>query len=194
MTPAALVGGPSLRARLADPDVRRLAALNGLGGACVLASYAWGFLARPDAVGALWGGVPESIRPLYTLNMLLAAAGYFLFAPFILFRLPPAATSIAGGFGYGFFHASFALVLFPSALWMPLTFLLVDHPSEGLFWLVRLDLAAVAVGSLALLYALLALTEPRSPRGRALAVAGLVPFCIQTVLLDAIVWPAFFGS
>jgi len=194
VTARAIASGPSLRARLADPDVRRLARLNAIGGACVLASYAWGFLARPDAVGALWGGVPESIRPLYTLNMLLAAAGYFLFTPFVLFRLPPAATRVAGGFGYGLFHRAYALVLFPSALWLPLTFLLVDHPSEVLFWLVRLDLAAVALGSLGLLCALFALVEPRPAPGRALALAGLVPFCIQTVALDAIVWPAFFGS
>jgi hypothetical protein len=185
---------PSLRSRLAAPDVSRLAALNAVGGACVLASYAWGFLARSDAVGALWGGVPEALRPLYTLNMLLAAGGYFLFTNFILFRLPPDATRVAGGFGYRIFHTLYALVLFPSALWMPLTFALVDHPSTWLFWLVRLDLALVAVGSLGLLVALLTLREPRPAPGRALAAIGLAPFCIQTAVLDAVIWPAFFGG
>ena len=193
MTTGALSAGSTPRTGLASPDARRLAALNLVGGACVLASYAWGFLARPEAVGALWGGVPESIRPLYTLNMLLAAAGYFLFTPFILLRLPPDGTQVAGGFGYRFFHAAYALVLLPSALWMPLTFALVEHPSEALFWLVRLDLALVAVGSLGLLFALLGLARPRPARGRGLAIAGLVHFCIQTAVLDAVVWPAFFA-
>jgi hypothetical protein len=194
VTQGAWVDASTPRSGFSAPEVRRLAALNAIGGACVLASYAWGFVARPDSVGALWGGVPDAIRPLYTLNMLLAAAGYFLFTPFILFRLPPAATTVAGGFGYGWFGASTALVLFPSALWMPLGFLLLDHPTGWLFWLVRLDLAAVALGSLGLLYGLVALRSPRAPRGRALAVAGLVPFCIQTAALDAVVWPAFLGS
>ncbi len=183
----------SLRQTVSEPDVVRLAALNAVGGACVLASYAWGFVARPDAVGALWGGVPESIRPFYTLNMLLAAGGYFLFTPFILLRLPPDATRVAGGFGYRLFHALYALVLFPSALWMPLTFALVDHPSAWLFWLVRLDLALVAVGSLGLLVALLSLRAPMPAPGRVLAAIGLVPFCLQTAMLDAVIWPAFFG-
>jgi hypothetical protein len=30
------------------------------------------------------------------------------------------------------------------------------------------------------------------PRGRTLAVIGLLPFCLQTAVLDASVWPAFF--
>ena len=172
------------------PAVRELAWLNLAGGSAVLLSYAWGFLARPEAVGALWGGVPEAARPLYTLNMFLAAGGYFLFTPFVLFRLPPDATRLTGGYGYGVFRRLYALVLLPSAAWMPLTFLVVE--GWPIFWLVRLTLAAVAFGSLGLLAALLALREPRAP-GRALAVAGLVPFCVQTAVLDALVWPAFFG-
>jgi hypothetical protein len=177
---------------LAEPAVRRLVWLNVVGGSAVLASYAWGFLAHPETAGALWGGIPEAVRPLYTLNMLLAAAGYFLFTPFVLFRLPPETTEIAGGFGYGIFHGLYALVLFPSAAWMPLTFLALETPDSAILWLVRLALALAAVGSLGLLAALLALVEPRAPRGRGLAVAGLVPFCLQTAVLDAVVWPAYF--
>ena len=179
---------------LSHPDARRLAWLNALGGAAVLASYAWGFVARPEAMGALWGGVPEGARGLYTANMLLAAAGYFAFTPFVLFRLPPERTRIAGGFGYRLFLPLYALVLLPSALWLPLALRAVGDPGGWLFWLVRLDLAAVAVGSLGLLAALLGLRAPRPARGRALAVAGLVPFCLQTAVLDAVVWPAFFGA
>jgi hypothetical protein len=36
---------------------------------------------------------------------------------------------------------------------------------------------------------------PRPPRVlRALALAGAAGFCVQTVLLDAIVWPLLFPS
>ena len=43
------------------------------------------------------------------------------------------------------------------------------------------------------LIALLALRAPSSaPRGRALAVCGALPFTLQTAVLDALVWPAFF--
>jgi hypothetical protein len=60
-----------------DSKRRSLLALNVIGGTAVLASYVVGLGAVPG--DALWGGVPESLRPLYTVNMFLAAAGYFLF-------------------------------------------------------------------------------------------------------------------
>jgi hypothetical protein len=157
----------------------------------VLASYAIGLGSGSISGDALWGGVPQSLRPLYTVNMLLAAAGYFLFTPYILLRLSPATTRIAGGRGFGVFHLLYALVLLPSALWLPLTAHVLARPSAFAWALVRADLALVAVGSLGLLAALLTLSSD-APRGRTLAVIGLLPFCLQTAVLDAIVWPAFF--
>lgn len=165
--------------------------LNALGGAAVLASYAWGALARPESMGALWGGVPEAARGLYTVNMFLAAAGYFLFTPYILLRLDPARTRIAGRFGYRSFALLYALVLLPSALWLPLTVQMLAAPSTALWWAIRVDLGLVGLGSLGLLAALLALGAD-APRGRALAVLGLLPFCLQTAVLDGLVWPLFF--
>jgi hypothetical protein len=176
------VGGLSPRATLI--------ALNVVGGLAVLASYAWGTFVHPEAMGALWGGVPESLRPLYTVNMLLAAAGYFLFTPYIVFRLRPEAARIGARHGYGLFHGLYLLVLLPSALWLPLTVAMVASPSLALWWTIRLVLAAVGVGSLGLVAALVALRE--APPGRVRALVGLVPFCVQTAVLDALVWPAWF--
>ena len=79
-----------------EKSQRTLVAINVLGGMAVLGSYAWGAFARPDGMGALWGGVPESIRGFYTINMFLAAFGYFLFTPYIIFTLLPKAPKIAG--------------------------------------------------------------------------------------------------
>jgi hypothetical protein len=163
--------------------------LNAIGGTAVLVSY-WLGLREPGLPDALWGGVPESLRPLYTVNMFLAAGGYFLFTPYILLRLQPAETRLAGRFGYGLFHVLYALVLFPSALWLPLTAALIASPSAVLWALVRLDLLLVGLGALGLLASLLSLRA--APRGRGLAIVGLLPFCLQTAVLDAVIWPAFF--
>lgn len=168
-----------------------LLVINVLGGVAVLASYAWGALARPEVMGALWGGVPEAARGLYTLNMFAAAAGYFLFTPYILLRLDPSAARIAGRFGYGSFSLLYSLVLLPSALWLPLTAAMVAQPSALLWWTIRLDLALVGLGSLGLAASLLGL-GPDAPPGRRLALLGLLPFCLQTAILDAVVWPAFY--
>ena len=70
-----------------DSRRRNFIVLNVLGGILVLASYAWGALAAPETMGSLWGGVPVGIRPIYTVNMLLSATGFFFFAPYIALRV-----------------------------------------------------------------------------------------------------------
>jgi hypothetical protein len=169
-----------------------LIAINVIGGIAVLGSYVWGIATRPETSGQVWGGVPESLKPMYTLSMLLAAVGYFPFTSYVLFRLDPERVRVAGRFGFDLFLLLYALVLAPSALWMPLTFAMLDAPSKLLWLVIRVVLFAVALGSGGILAALL-LARPR-PTGVhfTLAVAGSIAFCIQTVLLDAFVWPAFF--
>ena len=167
--------------------------INLLGGAAVLGSYVWGFRTYPGASEALWGGVPENIRPYITANMLLAAAGYFAFIYFTLFRLDPTHSRVSGRFGFGLFNLLYAAVLLPSALWMPVSILAIEQDSQAYVWLARLVLAVVALASLGMLIALLKV-EPARPRwAQRLAVIGSIPFCIQTVLFDAILWGALFS-
>jgi hypothetical protein len=169
-----------------------LLVVNIFGGAAVLGSYALGISTHPNAGQVLWGAVPESIRPFYTANMLLAAIGYFAFIYFILIRLNPVKTRVAGRFGFSLFTALFAGILIPSALWMPLTFLAVEQSSLALLWAVRIVLWLVGLTSLGLFYAI-PKVEPRQPLwAQHLALVGSIFFCIQTAFLDAIVWVIFF--
>jgi hypothetical protein len=165
--------------------------LNLLGGGAVLASYAHG-LASSATRAALWGGVPASLRPLYTLCMALAAAGYFAFSSYVFFRLDPARTRVAGGFGFGAFHVCYALILLPSALWLPLTARMLDAPGDALWLAIRAVLALVALGSVGLLVALASAQPGPAPLARWIALAGAFAFCLQTAVLDALVWPAYF--
>ena len=169
-----------------DPLRRNFALLNVVGGVLVLATYAWGAVEASTVMAALWGGVPEAIRPLYTVNMFLSAAGYFLFAPHILFRVESDRLDIAGRFGYSLFSKLMFLVLIPSACWLPLTSMMLSHPSSWLWFIIRVDLALVAVGSLGLLVSLWTLRPPRKP-GHVAALVGLAPYCFQTVVLDALI-------
>lgn len=167
--------------------------INVIGGVAVLGSYIWGFQTYPGAGDVLWGGVPENIRPFYTANMFVAAAGYFVFVSFTLFRLSPTETRVFGRFGYGLFNFIYAAILLPSALWMPLSLLAVEQGSPALAWLVRLVLAVVALASLGLFFSLLKVSPARPRWAQTLAVIGSIGFCIQTVLLDAIIWGALFS-
>jgi hypothetical protein len=173
------------------PSKGSLILINIIGGLAVLVSYAWGFLTYPNAGEVLWGGVPVTLRPLYTVSMFLAAAGYFAFSLYIL-SLNPGETKTLNRPGYRVFNALFAGILIPSALWLPLTMLTVGQTSQLLVWPVRLDLALVAIASLVLLVALIKVQPRKSTWMHRLAILGCVLFCFQTVILDAIVWAVNF--
>ena len=171
-----------------DPAARKLALVQLILGPAVLGSYVWCLSVWPEASSQMWGGVPESIQPLYTLWMFVAAAGYFAYTYVFLFKTKPEQTKVLGR-GYGVLSLLYILMLLPSALWMPMTKWLLEDPSALRFWLVRLDLFAVALGSLGLIAAAASL-EPRPPgRLRTIAIVGAVAFSVQTVVLDAIIWP-----
>jgi len=176
-----------------DPAARKLALVQLVGGPLVLASYIWCIAVWPEASSQMWGGVPEALVPLYTAWMFVAAAGYFAYSYVFIFRTDPTRASILGR-GYSFLTLCYVLILGPSAAWMPMTKWLLDDPSALRFWLVRVDLFAVALGTIGLIAAALCL-EPRPPtRLRVLAIAGTIGFAIQTVVLDALLWPALWPA
>jgi hypothetical protein len=124
--------------------------------------------------------------------MFLAAAGYFAFSSFVFRRLDPERTRIVGGFGFRAFHVLYAMILIPSALWLPLTFEMLEAPSSALWLAIRVSLALVGLGSLGLMAAI-ASAQPHSATGRRrIALIGTLFFSLQTALLDALIWPAFF--
>jgi hypothetical protein len=175
-----------------SPEKWILLAVNVLGGSAVIGSYVHGVLTHPGRVKELWGGVPHGFINFYTLSMLLAAAGYFCFVYFILFRLNPGDTLLNGGLNYNTFSCIFALILIPSALWMPLTVAMLANPAAGLWIAIRVTLALVGLGALAMIAALLLLDNHSKDLSYWLALAGSVFFAIQTSVLDALVWPSYW--
>jgi hypothetical protein len=173
---------------------QELAAIVLLGGIAVLSSYAYSLGMDPITRAKLWGGVPQPLLPVYTVSMALAAAGFFAFTYFLLVRVDPGKVLICGRFRYRLFHALYVLILAPSALWLPLTSAMIQRPSSVLWLGIRLALASVGLGSVALLGALLGLRPRRPSTAYWLAVAGVGAFCIQTAVLDLFVWTAFFPA
>ncbi|MFC1847924.1 hypothetical protein ACFLXV_01255 [Chloroflexota bacterium] len=175
-----------------DAEQIILGVINIIGGILVIGSYLLGARAHPGRAGEAWGNVPASIKPMYTVSMLTAAAGYFAFSYFIIFRLDPAEIAATNSFSYPVFILAYALILFPSAMWMPLTFAMLENPSRLLWWAIRVTLFVVGIGSLGLLALLLILNHNEPMWLLWLAVAGAILFCIQTAFLDAVVWPIYF--
>jgi hypothetical protein len=166
--------------------------INVLGGAAVIGSYVLGLKGQSGGANVLWGAVPNSLRPVYTVSMILSALGFFAFIYFILFRLVPGEVLIGGRFGFSLFYAIFLVILVASAFWMPLTNAYVGNPSTGMWIGIRTVLALVGLGSIALMLALLTLQTKVPGISYWLAVAGSGYFAFHTAILDAIVWAALF--
>jgi hypothetical protein len=164
-----------------------LLVINVVGGIAVIGSYIYGLNAQSGGANVLWGGVSQSIRPVYLVSMILSALGFFAFLYYLLFRITPSEINIA----YSLFFVIFVVILVFSTFWMPLTNMYVANPSTGLWVGIRTVLALVGLGSIALVWALVAI---QSPHGVSywLAVVGAGYFAFHTAILDAIVWAALF--
>lgn len=169
-----------------------LLVINILGGIAVIGSYILGLSGQSGGANALWGGVPNNIRPVYTVSMIISALGYFAFLYYIFFRLDPARISIAGISGFTLFYAIFLLILIPSAFWMPLTNMYVGNPSTGIWIAIRTVLAIVGLASIALVWSFVTLQGRVPGIAYWLAVVGSGYFAFHTAILDAIVWAALF--
>lgn len=80
--------------------------INLVGGIAVLVSYAYGLATHPELRDEVWGGVPHPLRGFYTVSMLSAAVGYFLFGFFVLFRVDAATARVGRWAGAGTPRAS----------------------------------------------------------------------------------------
>jgi hypothetical protein len=162
------------------------------GGLAVVGSYAYAALALPTSLPELWGNTPAELLPFYTVNMFLAAAGFFAFSIFLLFRIDPERTRAFRRSGFPVFNWIYLGILIPSALWTPLALVMLEQPSAALWFLIRAVLVLTGVSSLFLLAALLSLQPRQSGRSYRLAVLGAVFFSLQTGLLDTVLWPMYF--
>jgi hypothetical protein len=164
--------------------------INLFGGIAIIGSYVLGLRAHPGQTGALWGGVPTGIRPFYAVNMLFAAAGYLAIFFILLLRVDPSAT--IGELPFWTLNLVYLFILVPSALWMSLTFSVVDGYTLGRWVAVVTVLALTGLASIALLASVIAL-QPRLPASLFwVTMVGGIFLVLQTAVLDGIVWTSYY--
>ena len=163
-------------------------------GAGVIGSYLQGFSAHPGSADKLWGGVTGGLRYMNYVLMTGAAVGFFLFSYWLLFRADPDTVTVFGGPGYWMFFIIFIVILVPSILWMPFLFAHLGSGGNGWWLAVRVVLAFVGLGSLALLAAIITASPGDSGVAYWLAVVGAGLFALQTAVNDMFIWPALFEA
>jgi hypothetical protein len=166
--------------------------INTLGGFAVIASYVAGMVSHPNTEQLIWGRITPSLRTVYLACMPLAAVGYLSVLYFILFQLNAETARIWGFDGFSVLDIIFAVILIFSALWMPLTYKLIETQWRGWWIYIRMVLLLVGLASLVLLFALLMISQKEPAWSYWLATAGAAVFFIQTGIIDAFIWPALF--
>jgi hypothetical protein len=148
---------------------------------------------EPAIRSGLWGGIPGSLQGFYTVNMLLAAAGFFPMTYLLGFKTPLGRFGEMAGLPFEAMIGAYAAILMPSALWLPLTAFHIQDPSTFLWLAIRLDLFIVGAGATVLGY----MTIRRAMAGPPLAWVAVVmffSFWLQTMVLDALVWPWYYHA
>ena len=170
---------------------RALVVLNLVGGSAVLGSYLIALVLAPDIRSGLWGGVPDSLRGVYTTCMFLAAAGYFPFTYHLVWKQGPSALARDLASPAWLLAACYAAILIPSALWLPLTAIHLDGEGAILWGSIRLVLLLVGLGSTGIVWLAWRLGRVRGGASWS-ALVGSLPFWFQTAILDAVIWPAYY--
>ena len=166
--------------------------INGFGGLCVLGSYTHGLITNPSIRGGLWGSIPDSLRLYYTIFMFLAASGYFFFTGYILIHVSAESVKLFGRYGFWAINILYAGIIIPSAIWIYLTFAMIENPTQLLWIIIRLVLFIVGFSSVALLASFFTSNFDHSSWLYFASIIGLIFFCIQTMLLDALIWPYYY--
>jgi len=166
--------------------------INIVGGIGVLVSYAHGLMTQVELRGGLWGTVPVSIQPYYTMCMVLAALGYFFFTAYIIIYVPFGSEHIFGTFSFKLINLLYAGFIIPSAFWISMTFSMMISPNPLLWIGIRSILFIVGFSSVGLLGAFIFSEFDKSSWLYYAGIIGLIPFCVQTMILDALIWPTYF--
>ena len=167
-------------------------------GPLVLVSYVYGVSKMLDP-NALWGGIPESWRPLNVTCMFVAAAGFLIMWWFFLYRWDAAAVETiqwpwAEGTegGHGRILLGFLMVVIPSMFWLEATSFHIRTDYSWTMWLTIGILVLASIGNI--LLGLLAWDAYQNDiaSGAIWPVVGAVMLSIQIIINDAILWSIKF--
>lgn len=163
-----------------------------LGGIGVLGSYAHGIATHPGQTDLLWGELPSSVQGIYTGMMIPAALGFLTFTAYIVANRPEE-LNLRGGPAQPLLTANYFVFLLTATLWMPLCWIALDGKSEWLLMPIQAVLALTGLAALGFIVLLARLQDPPRPRFRLAALVGAVFLFLQCGILDALIWPRFFG-
>jgi len=154
-------------------------------GFAVILSYIWGLVYYPEYGSALWGKVETNNIPYIIFSMLLAAVGYFVFSFYFLnYKKFQTFNTLE----YLYILSLYIVILFFSALWMPLSIGFINTNNNLFLILDLVSLYLVGISSLLLTIFLIQDKSLRRKLIWKLSVLGGFQFTFHTLIIDAIYW------
>lgn len=167
-------------------------------GLCVLVSYVIGF-ARSEDVMSFWGGLRENGWKFIAPFMLLAVAGFIIFAYYTLFKLSVEETenmrwpwtSEQDQKGSQRLFLAYTLFLIPSIFWLEST---IFHLNHHYTWTPILAITVLWLCALGcILFILLSYAAYKDGiQGSKLMLLGTIFLGIQCIINDGIIWTVLF--
>ena len=166
-------------------------------GPIVLASY-WFGVSRMEDPMLLWGGIPESVRPINTFCMFIAATGFLIMWWSFLYKWDSASVEELNwpwrdnnSGGHTRLLLALLLVMIPSTFWLESTNFHISNDYSWTPYLVVGVLFLAAIGNI--LLGLLAWSAyKKGMEGAIWAVIGAGMLAIQVIINDAIWWSLKF--
>tara|TARA_B100000029_G_scaffold108944_1_gene100395 strand:+ start:10079 stop:10606 length:528 start_codon:yes stop_codon:yes gene_type:complete len=154
-------------------------------GFAVILSYIWGLVYYPEYGSALWGKIETNNIPYIIFSMLLAAVGYFVFSFYFLnYKKFQTFNTLE----YLYILSLYIVILFFSALWMPLSIGFINTNNNLFLILDLVSLYLVGISSLLLTIFLIQDKSLRRKLIWKLSVLGGFQFTFHTLIIDAIYW------
>ncbi|MBN4081011.1 hypothetical protein JYT44_01465 [Caldithrix abyssi] len=182
---------PMLQVEISKP-VPKFIIINLIGGAAVLGGNAFALVTHPKLRNDLWGGIPESWKPLYIASMLIAAFGYVTAMYYLIYKEGLKSKYFWGKADASVLTILLVLFLLSASMWIHSTFAYLESPSSGIWTMIQIELRTKALAILLFTIGLATTTERSQPSIHRWAVIGISFTSFHCLVLDAILWTMKF--
>ena len=173
--------------------------LNCIFGPILLYSYWNGIMHGTISGSTFWGGMPQFLRPISGISMIISAIGYFIFTYYLLFKTDMH-TQYLGIFNYKFIIILYALILIPSCFWIGQTANYIESmekvTNHAQSWMIIcIILYTVGIASLFLCLWIFSISPLKGEQSLLLNLSkiGVIIFTIHTLIFDGLLWTYFFN-
>ena len=167
-------------------NVSLFTSVNVLGAILVLGGYVITLMIFPEYRTALWGGVKGTTQSLFTISMLLAAAGYLVFIFVVLLKSNP---NSANTEAFRLITCLSLIFLLASAIWMPATVAYIGKQHVFL-WILAVSSLWITAAALISLVVLFSISDIgiESSKLKTASIIGLIYITFHCLVLDTIIW------